>query len=142
MGTTRQSPFRHIPHVKKRALLAAYTETARVASAAKAADVDRNMHYHWLRDDPEYAKAFAVAQQMAAQTLEDEAVRRARDGVMHPVIWRGVITNHYLDYSDTLLIFLLKGQMPAKYGDRIDQRISGSLTIDAVDALKRLIGER
>ena len=51
-------------------------------------------------------------------TGEDEAVRRAHDGVDEPVFYQGKACGVVRKYSDTLLIFLLKGRRPEKYRDR------------------------
>jgi hypothetical protein len=71
-----------------------------------------------MRTDDLYVEAFAAAEQLAARTLEEEAIRRARDGVTRTVYRNGEAVGEELSYSDTLLIFLLKGHMPDKYGDK------------------------
>jgi hypothetical protein len=47
--------------------------------------------------------------------LEDEAVRRAYEGVERPVFQGGKQVGVVREYSDTLLIFLLKALRPEKY---------------------------
>ena len=56
---------------------------------------------------------------MGGDVLEDEAVRRAKEGVEEPVYQGGKLVGHVQKYSDTLLIFLLKGAKPQKYGDKV-----------------------
>ena len=52
---------------------------------------------------------------MAADILEDEVDRRAVEGVEKPVGWhKGKPGGYVREYSDTLLIFLLKGDRPEK----------------------------
>jgi hypothetical protein len=46
--------------------------------------------------------------------LEDEALRRAEDGVAEPRFYEGRLCGHVQKYSDTLLIFLLKARRPQK----------------------------
>lgn len=99
--------FPHITHPKKRALLAAFAKTGQLSQAARAARMDDRMHWHWLKKDPAYAAAFVEAQHMVGDMLEQEAIRRAKKG------------------SDTLLIFLLKGAMPAKYRERYEHTGDG-----------------
>jgi hypothetical protein len=77
---------------KKSAFLAAYIHTASITKAAKSARVDRALHYRWLKDDEGYAIAFAAASEQAAQLLEDEAVRRAYEGVEEPLVYQGEFT--------------------------------------------------
>jgi len=51
--------------------------------------------------------------------LEDEAVRRAREGVRRPVRYKGKIVGYETDYSDQLLVFLLKNWAPDKYREQL-----------------------
>lgn len=103
---------------------------------------------------PGYPERFSAAEEIAAQTLEDEAVRRAFEGIDEPQIWQGRITykqepvfdaagDVVLDsrgrpvtrdtdipetvkqYSDRLLELLLKRFRPDKYRDRVSAEHSG-----------------
>lgn len=121
--------FDHISHAKKRAFLAAYSQVANIGKAAIVADCARYSHYLWLRDDPGYAEAFRKAKELACDSLEDEAVRRAHEGIDKPVYQGGKKVGVVREYSDTLLIFLLKGAMPDKYRERISQEITGKVEI-------------
>lgn len=104
---------------KKGAFLAAYAEMGVVTYSANAAGISRQTHYTWLESDPEYAEQFAAAEQSAIDVLEAEARRRAVEGVERPVGWyKGKPGGSVREYSDTLLIFLLKGARPEKYSDR------------------------
>lgn len=116
-----------MPHLKKRAFLAAFAELGSVTHTARAAGIRRETHYKWLHSDPEYARAFREeATPRAADTLEAEAVRRAMQGVKRfkfyqgkPILDPETKRPYYEhDYSDVLLIFLLKGLKPERYGDR------------------------
>ena len=122
--------------LKRAAFLAAYQETGTIRAAAEAAGIDRTTHYRWL-DDPEYAELFYQAQQEAVESLEAEARRRAVTGWQEPIFYQGQVVGHRRRYSDTLLIFLLKGAMPDKYVDKVQQmdRVSSSapLGVNFVD---------
>jgi hypothetical protein len=111
-------------HPKKRAFLRAYAVCGQLKQTCAAVDIDHELHYYWLKTDATYKAAFADAKEMAASTLEDEAIRRARDGVMRPVYYLGEVVGEELTYSDTLLIFLLKGAMPARYGQNVQANIT------------------
>lgn len=58
------------------------------------------------------------------QCLEDEAVRRGYEGVERPVTIAGK-REIIREYSDTLLIFLLKAARPQKYRDYVRQEHVG-----------------
>jgi hypothetical protein len=63
-----------------------YEQTGQLGEAAKTAGISRMLHYRKLQSDPVYQRSFAEAEQRAAQEFEDEAVRRARDGVKRPIL--------------------------------------------------------
>ena len=74
---------------KKGAFLKAFIACADLTRAAAACKIDRCNHYEWLRKDKRYAKAFAVAREQAAQTLEDDAVHWARRGLFEQYTYQG-----------------------------------------------------
>ena len=96
---------------QKKAAIDAYREYGTVSAACLAADIGRSTWYRWKKEDAEFAEAVAEAEEDVADSLEKEAIRRAKES------------------SDTLLIFLLKGHKPEKYKDRVHQDISGELTV-------------
>lgn len=119
---------------KKAAMLVALAETGNVRLAAEAAGIHRATHYRWLDEDPKYALAVSDAMENAADLLEAEAKRRAVEGVAEPLVSAGKLVTTVQRYSDTLLIFLLKGARPEKYRERVSV-----VTEDAVDAeIRRL----
>ena len=76
-----------------------------------------------------YREAFEEAQEMACDAFEYEARRRAIEGVKRfkfhngkPIIDPETGQPYFeYEYSDTLLIFLLKGAMPEKYRERFER---------------------
>lgn len=62
---------------------------------------------------------------MAVESLEDAAVQRARYGMDRPVFHKGKVCGYVREYSDTLLIFLLKGAKPLKYRERLNIEHTG-----------------
>lgn len=109
---------------KQKAFLAAFRESGNITLAAEIVGIDRRYHYNWLKD-AEYAEAFEEAVEHAADRLEQEARRRAVEGVAKPVWYKGEQCGVVQEYSDLLLIFLLKGVRPEKYKDRVNQEITG-----------------
>lgn len=110
-----------IQHPKKRAFLIAYSVKGTILAASKQAEIDRTMHYDWMKSDPQYAAAFAEAYAQCGDVLEDEAWRRAVDGVPKGIYRKGFLVGTEQEFSDTMLIFKLKGHKPEKYKDRIQQ---------------------
>lgn len=105
---------------RHKALLAAFKVTHSISEAAKAAGVDRSVHYDWLESVPGYKELFDAAKEEATQTLEDEAVRRAHKGVTEPIYFQGKVVGAKRVYSDALLMFLLRGARPEKYRQGVE----------------------
>ncbi len=121
------SNFTEIDHIKKRRFLNAFAEMGGIRRAEDKAGVTRQSHYHWMKVDPEYAEAFHEAELMAGDVLENEAIRRAHDGVAKPVYQSRKLVGYIQEYSDTLLIFLLKGAKPEKYKERVQIDVNSYL---------------
>jgi AcrR family transcriptional regulator len=103
-----------------------------VAHACDTAGMSRQTAYHEKKKDVVFAEAWEVALDEAIERLEYEMHRRAYEGVDHPVIYRGKITNTYKAYSDTLAIFLAKAHRPEKYRERSEVRREKDVTINVV----------
>lgn len=112
--------FDNIRHPQKRATLLAYAVTMQIDRAVQAAKIHRSMHYHWLKVDPDYKAAFAEAREHAADALEAEAVRRAKDGCLRVIYHQGEPIGSALVYSDSLMAVLLKGAKPDIYKERYE----------------------
>lgn len=103
----------------KSSLLIAYVRTGSLTRACQACSISQQAHRRWLRQDPQYAEAWSDAQAALADSLEEEAIRRARDGIERPVYQGGLQVGNTTEYSDQLLMFLLKGMRPEKYRERV-----------------------
>ena len=95
--------------------------------AAQAAGVSRMAAWLWNRDDRNFQAAHDRCMKIAAELHEDELFRRASEGVLEPVFQGGHLVGSVRKYSDTLLIFGLKGAMPDKYADR--QKIEAEVNV-------------
>lgn len=117
MATRRQTA-----HLKA-LFLESFAESGNVTIAARAAGVDRTAVYKWLEHSDEFQLAFRQAEIQAIDILEHAGWLRAVEGVTqeHGVYAQGmrVATETKIEYSDTLLIFLLKARDPKKYRDRV-----------------------
>lgn len=99
--------------------------TANVTESCEAADIPRSTAYLWRKQDATFAKAWEEANDLGSDALEDEAVRRGRVGVLDPVFYQGIECGSVRRYSDTLLIFMLKGRRPDRFKDRVSAEHSG-----------------
>lgn len=121
--------------LKKQKFLENYQAIGTITGASKAVGICRTQHYDWLKNDETYAEAFAQAEHSVADMLEEEAIRRAVQGVERPVYQGGKLVGMVQDYSDTLLIFLMKGLKPDRYQQRttveVKQQDAGALVEQA-----------
>ncbi len=68
---------------------------------------------------------------IGADVLEQEARRRAVEGVSEPVYYMGAEVGSVQKYSDTLMCLLLKGHKPQKYRERTDLNVTGMDVVTA-----------
>lgn len=104
--------------------MAAFSACASIVQAARWAKLSRNAHYNWLKEDPTYPQRFKEAVVAASRALEDEAVRRAREGLRRAVRYKGKVVGYETEYSDTLLLALLKANAPEKFVERSQSQIA------------------
>ncbi len=97
-----------------------------VTHACKKARIGRTWAYKRRREDEEFAKAWAEAEEIGINAMEDEAMRRAVQGVERPVFQNGRQVGKLREYSDALMIFLLKGKRPEKYKERVANEHTGA----------------
>jgi len=73
---------------RKKALLAALEKSLGVVTTAcRAAGVNRDTHYRWLKEDPEYAEQVASLADMALDFGESQLHKLMRDGNPAAVIF-------------------------------------------------------
>lgn len=110
--------------VHQKRFLSAFAASASVLQASRWAKISRQAHYNWLKEDPTYRARFDAATEQAAQTLEDEATRRAHEGLRKAVRYKGKVVGYETEYSDSLLIERLRALRPDKYRPptRIEKR--------------------
>lgn len=65
----------------------------------------------------------ATSEEDAIELLEGEARRRAYEGTVKPVYYKGEQCGKIREYSDTLMMFILKAKKP-EYRDRLQQDIN------------------
>ena len=110
---------------KRAKFLQELAETCNVGESCSRVGIGRQTAYDWRDADPSFKADWDAALERGAIVLEDEAKRRAVQGVEEPVFHRGEICGKVRKYSDTLLIFLMKGAMPDKYKERQATEVTG-----------------
>jgi hypothetical protein len=108
-------------------------ETSNVSAACRAVNVGRTTAYDHRNSNPGFAAAWDEAVETGTDALELEARRRAMSGCEKPVYQGGQLVGMVKEYSDTLMIVLLKAHRPEKYRERSQVEHSGSIPIRYVN---------
>jgi hypothetical protein len=134
------SPMTRAQRTRLKALfLKKFAEFGIVTHAAEGAGIDRRLYYKWMDSDKKFRLAFEETDKQFTDSCIKEAVIRGRDGRPKPIVFRGEIMGRYVDqdgktikeddpnfgtkakkfipltvleYSDPLLIFLIKARRP------------------------------
>ncbi len=147
----KSAPKKRVAPTWPAAFLAALRSCGVVLDACAAAGIDRSTPYVRKKADPDFAAAWAEAAEDATDLLVREARRRAVEGVRRlkfhqgeliriqatdpkgkPLVKNGepvMVPYVEHEYSDTLLMFLIKGERPEKYRDnhKVDLRVEGEV---------------
>lgn len=103
---------------KRKVFLKVLASTGVVAEAARACGyTDTATLTKFRRSDEDFAEAWDHALESAAHILEEEADRRAKEGVLEPVFYKGKVAGYKTNYSDALLMFRLRALKPGMYRD-------------------------
>jgi hypothetical protein len=107
---------------RKRSLFLKYlAETGKVVYSAQRAGYQNSTYLHEVRKkDDAFAEAWKLAVEAAADKLEEEAIRRATDGVLEPHWHKGNVVGYTTKYSDPLLMFMLRGLRPEKFRESVN----------------------
>lgn len=100
-----------------------------VAAAARKARVGRTTVYEWLEGDAEFKERFDAAWDEGREVLVEEVRRRGVDGVRRPVFQGGSLVGHVQEYSDSLLMFLVKQRDPS-FRESQNLNLSGSMDVN------------
>lgn len=92
--------------------------TGSVTLAAERSGLRRPTLYRLRANDEGIARRWQHALDLGVERLQDDAMRRALDGVERPVWRNGEQVGTVQQYDNRLLQFLLKSHRPEIYGDR------------------------
>jgi hypothetical protein len=100
--------------------LAALCQSGNVSHACRMSGIRRRLPYKHRDRFPGFRERWDEAIEVAVDSLEAEARRRAVQGIEKPVYHKGAVVGTIREYSDRLLIFLLKANRPEKFRDNYD----------------------
>ena len=129
------------PNWKK--FLAELGATGNVTAACEASGVAQAEACRRRGEDAAFAAEWEAALEEAADALELEARRRALEGTEKPVFYGGEERGRIREYSDSLLLALLKAVRPEKFRDRLEGsgREGAPLPGELLTAVNRYYGE-
>jgi len=105
-----------------------------VNAACAAAGVARRTAYDWRDQDETFNTGWEDALDVATETLEREARRRAYEGVLKPMFHKGRKIAEVREYSDTLMIFILKSLRPERYRENHYIKHGGQTLEELIEA--------
>ena len=135
---------RNVGHIfdnhKKVVFLAAYSVLGNVTAAAKCVNLTAEATRQWRMSDEKFLEYYEIADRAHTHYLEQEAQRRAMQGVVEDVYYQGEKVGEKVKYSDNLLMFMLKAKEPEKYRDnsRVEVVGDGGGSIEVEFALPEL----
>ena len=101
-----------------------------ITAVSRLLDISPSNIWAARKQDPEFDAAISAAIEEGYDMLEEEARRRAVDGVVEPVYYKGEPVGGIRKYSDQLLVTLLKGYRPKKFNP------GAKVTLDAGEEIK------
>lgn len=122
---TKSTPEKEMNANAMRTFVEHLADGGTVTKSAAAAGICRQTAYNWRDTDKEFSEAWDDAIEAGTQEMEAEAIRRAVKGTQKPVFHQGQVCGHVNEYSDTLLIFMLKARRPKVYRERVSTEVTG-----------------
>lgn len=124
---------------KKAFIKALKSNGGNVSKALITATLTRKTAYRHFKEDQEFSDQWLEALEISNDSLFTEARRRAVEGTVKEVYQNGKVVGKVKEYSDTLLIFLLKqSEAQKKWRTRIIQ--TGNLALSVVQERGATIG--
>ena len=106
---------------KQKILLGAFVNNGgQIIEACNETGIKYDTVKTWRRRDPIFSEAYEEARMDTLAIIENEAVRRAIRGVKQDVYYKGQVVGSFYNYSDNLIMILLKKLDPS-YRDNYTQ---------------------
>lgn len=101
-----------------------------VKEACRIANTNPSAAYHQRRTNDGFHTEWDLAVKLGTELLEQEAERRAYHGVEKPVFYKGMQCGSVQEYSDTLLMFVLRARRPEVYRERYDPESRSAVNVN------------
>lgn len=116
--------------------LATLAEGRSVSAACGVAGIANGTAYDRRDSSPAFAAAWVEAYDKGTDAHEDEAHRRATEGTLRPVFYKGQQVGAIREFSDRLLEISLRARRPARWREQVALELSGSLQPSAEELAK------
>lgn len=117
---------------RKASFVTVLAQGGTIRAACDAAGIARITAFRWKKEDAEFSSQWDDAIEEGTDVMEEEAMRRAVDGVHRPIYYQGSLVGTQLEYSDKLLEFMLKARRREKFGDKTELTGKGGGPIEFV----------
>lgn len=121
MGTAEQ-----LTVAKHNLFFAGLAKHGQITRAARDADISRVTVYSLRDSNPEFSTRWSEALDAYADSLEAAAHQRAVEGTDKGVYHQGVLMATEKQYSDSLLLAMLKAKRKREYGDASKIELTGT----------------
>ncbi len=112
---------------RKAKWLEAFDREGTVFTACKESGVARSTVYNWRQQDEAFAIAWHDVEEATTERMEREAFRRSVEGVKRDIYHQGQVVGQERQFSDVLLIFMLKARRPERYRDNVKIEHGGTV---------------
>ena len=99
----------------KSAFITMLAELPNITAVSRILGINPSSIYRARTNDEDFDTKVKEAIEQGYDLIEEEARRRAVDGVLEPVYYKGEEIGEIRKYSDHLLLALLKGYKPKKF---------------------------
>ncbi len=134
-------PLPQVTNFRKKQFLETFSQCPNVTEACRRCGIHPRLVYVWRDRDVAFAEAWRTAVERGTDALEGEAVRRAFEGRLEPVFYKGAECGAVRKFSDNLLMFLLRARRPERYRERSGHAHEAELSImsvlEAIDGTTR-----
>lgn len=138
MGRNNGTPSKVTPDIKE-AMLVLLQEIPSIMKVRKVFGISRSGLQRAREADEDFDQRIRDARADALDAAEDEAYRRAVEGTVKPVFYKGEqvrdekgLPTGVREFSDTLLQFILKHNRPRKFNPGAKVRIDGDSKLQFV----------
>lgn len=122
--TEKANEARHQEMIRKQgAFLQAFAKSGCIKKAAQECGIDRDNHYQWLDEDPDYAKLYSDIERRMVDEAEDALRDRALNG-MEVVKTIAGAREIVREFDGEYLFFFLRAHRPDKYREHQDVTIT------------------